>query len=364
MAKHLGSFRKASSCSGAVNAFKTKKVESRWKDELLIFKSAVIGTIDGSITFRDRKDMYDLVEPSYSDGVVGNIDEYHQQKVERMTDECYRRCVSEHHRVEDGNALVQKSIKLDLSEFVNTEFEDCDNIIIDFDIVYKDPGVLTGIVLQKGLPNISATARGERRVDNSIELHLMIKALKKLADEMYPGGTRINLVAAYHFSAKTKDNSLTREPLYFGKDEPVRALSEVYTTGDKSESKLDTKLKELLDGFCTGCDPTQMNEDKDCKGCPNYSLCYYKPAPVHQVIEESSGVKKKVVHSDEQQAVIDTVSGVSVVNAAAGSGKTATTVDRIVTLAFKEMDDIVSRIESGEDVSVKLIEYACNDSRA
>lgn len=363
--KRIYSFRKANACSGSVSAYQTSKKESRWKDELLIFKSAAIGTIDGSITFRDRKDMFDLVLPSFSDGVISQVDEYHLAKVERLTDECFRYCSAEHHRVADGNAIIpKKDIHLDLSEFVNSQFEDCDDIAVSFDVIFKDPGVLTGVVYKKGVPDLSLTSRGTKTVDNSIELHLMLKALKKVADEMYKPGERINLVVSFFYSAKDKDNSVKREPLYFGKGEPIRSISETYKVGCTDETAKDTKLKELLDQFVTGHDPSQMDEEKDCKGCPKYSICYYKPAPVHQVIEESSGGGSKMTPSEEQQAVIDATNGIFVVNAAAGSGKTATTVTRSVEIAMAELNDVVRRYESGEDIQLSETTYACNDSRA
>ena len=62
MSKHLSDFRKSMSCSSNVNPIQVQKAESRWKDELLIFKSAIVGTISGDITFRNKEDMYELVE--------------------------------------------------------------------------------------------------------------------------------------------------------------------------------------------------------------------------------------------------------------------------------------------------------------
>lgn len=364
MSKHLSDFRRSMSCSSNLNPIQIQKAETRWKDELLIFKSAVVGTISGDIMFRDRDDMYNLVAPSYSDGVIGTIDEYHQKKVERLTSECYRRCREEHHRVADGTAVIpEHGIHLDLSQFVNTHFPDDDDISVKFDALLLDPGVVTGVIFRKGTPNISSTSRGTTTVNNSIELHLMLKALQKYADDTYPKDTRVNLVASIQFSAKTKDTSLNVDPLYFGTNEPVRAIRCTYTVGSDTLGTMDDELKDILDKFCAGCDASQMDEEKDCKGCWKNSYCHYKPAPEHQKIVEKASTNSKFQPSEEQQTILNSIYGVYEVNATAGSGKTAVTCNSMVgkaELSYQEALDVYRQT----GVLPEASEYLCNDSRA
>ena len=363
MSKHLSDFRKSMSCSSNINPIQIQKAESRWKDELLIFKSAVIGTISGDITFRSWDDMYDLVAPSYSDGVIGSIDEYHQKKVDRLTTECYRRCLQEQHRVSDETAMIpEHGIHLDLSEFVNTRFPEDDDISVKFDALLFDPGVVTGVIFRKGIPNISNTSRGTATKQNSIDLHLMLKALQKYADDTYPADTKINLVASIQFSAKSKDTSLKQDPLYFGKDEPVRAIRCTYTVGG-SLGEYDANLKKLLDQFCAGCDSSSMDEDKDCKGCWKNSYCHYKPAPEHQEIVQKVSTGSKFVPSEEQQKILDALYGVYEVNATAGSGKTAVTCNSMVRKSeFAYQEALAAYQATG--VLPEPAKYMCNDSRA
>lgn len=364
MSKHLSDFRKSMSCSSNVNPIQVQKAESRWKDELLIFKSAVVGTISGDITFRNKEDMYELVAPSYSDGVIGSIDEYHQKKVERLTNECYRRCQAEHHRVADGTAVIpEHGIHLDLSTFVNTRFPDDDDISVKFDAILLDPGVTTGVIFRKGTPNISATSRGESNVHNSIELHLMMKALQKYADDTYKKDTRVNLVASIQFSAKTKDTSLKMDPLYFGKDEPVRAIRYTYVVGSGTLGDLDENLKSILDKFCAGCDASSMDEEKDCKGCWKNSYCHYKPAPEHQEIVEKVSTASKFQPSEEQQKILNSIYGVYEVNATAGSGKTAVTCNSMVGKAELSYQEALETYRQTSQLPAAA-EYLCNDSRA
>ena len=337
MSKHLSDFRKSMSCSSNVNPIQIQKAESRWKDELLIFKSAIVGTISGDITFRNKEDMYELVAPSYSDGVIGSIDEYHQKKVERLTNECYRRCQAEHHRVADGTAVIpEHGIHLDLSNFVNTRFPDDDDISVKFDAILLDPGVTTGVIFRKGTPNISATSRGE---------------------------SNVNLVASIQFSAKTKDTSLKMDPLYFGKDEPVRAIRYTYVVGSGTLGDLDENLKSILDKFCAGCDASSMDEEKDCKGCWKNSYCHYKPAPEHQEIVEKVSTASKFQPSEEQQKILDSIYGVYEVNATAGSGKTAVTCNSMVGKAELSYQEALETYRQTGQLPAAA-EYLCHDSRA
>ena len=364
MSKHLSDFRKSMSCAANTNPIPIQKAESRWKDELLIFKSAVVGTITGDITFRDQSDMYDLVAPSYSDGVVGTVDEYHQQKVDRLTTECYRRCKAEHHRVSDGTAIIpEHGIHLDLSEFVNTNFPDDDDISVRFDALLLDPGVITGVIFRKGAPNIASTSRGDNNVHNNIDLHLMMKALQKYADDTLAPGTKINLVASIQFSAKSKDTSLHMSDLYFGTDEPVRAIRQVYTTGSGTLGDIDSELKQALDKFVAGCDASLMNEEKDCKGCWKSSYCHYKPAPEHQAVVEKTSTSGEFKPSEEQQTILDAIYGVYEVNATAGSGKTAVTCNSMVQKAEIAFEEALKKYQETGTLP-KAAAYLCNDSRA
>jgi len=156
---------------------------------------------------------------------------------------------------------------------------------------------------------------------------------------------------------------------YCGSDSPTRSLSETYkrpkANEKPGETQMDEDFKALLDKWATGLEKSDLDEEKDCASCQNYAVCYYKPAPMHYV-EEASEVKKRAEYplNPEQQAIVDFRHGIAQCNAGAGSGKTETAIKaRTTAIVLEELDAMIARYESGEDVKLDTVNYVTMDSR-
>ena len=372
MAKVLSDFKKTKACTHN-NEFKLGTKKGRFFDEAIIVKDFCKDCITGEWSPTTLQELKDEIAMSYSDENIDSIEETQNAFVNKLAKCIWRYGKSEYRH----NAMVPEAITLDLSDFVVTHFVDDDDIHVKFDVIVREPGKLEGIIYKPKAPKIGTTGRSYQNVNNTIELHLMRLALRKYADTFLTDGEQIEIYASYYYMSKTGDKTDVPFELedYFDSKTPIRSQVETYTKGAISlplgtngltpdteeyidedgdtrtrpvDVTLDQKLQILLDKYAAGFEKCDLNEEKDCKGCQNYCVCYYQPAPIRFEEEKQIKVRKSHQLTDEQQKIVDFRHGVAICNAVPGSGKTETAIkQRTVSIVSEEADAIIAAIESG-----------------
>jgi hypothetical protein len=405
--RKANSFRKIDSCHNKSGIAASSKA-SRALDEAVIWKDFakdIVGNPDYALP--KFEDLEKEVASSYSDEVIDHISETQAGYVHALSGQIFRFGRSWRHEYEwnrdedDGSTTnglyvaTDVQVTLDLSGLVKTEFDDDDEIVVSFDAVTYDPvqKKLEGIVFKRGLPKLSQQGRAYQNVHNSIEMHLMSLALRKVAAEQYKSwklslGDEIEVLASFYYSKKTSDTSeSTYWDNYFGGNVPIRSLAvpqwnipassieKILFIEDTTNAyggtvkSVDSELLDLLDDFAGGFEKSDMKESDDCESCPDRFICYYKLAPKH--LEEEDGgkvkIRKKITPTEEQKRIINARKGIYVCNAVPGSGKTETAIKaRTVDIILGELKDIEAKAEAGEDISAYLVRrnlFLTKDSR-
>lgn len=378
MALTLSSFNRQSACveqAKGENIQKTTTRANRHLDEAVIMNDILKDFYKGEFEVTTLEDLQQIVADSYVE--IDDID-VTQESYERMFAKCLLRFMKSEKRIVGNNRGVKvavmdadKPLKVDLTDFVKTDFEGADDISVRFLVIFDDGKNLEGVVFKKGIPQLGTTSRAARNVNNEIPLYLMLRALR----ELVPAGETRKIIASYYYMRKPTDKStdLIINDDYFNKA-PIRELSENYTNVVDSDgnpvnqplSDLDILFLDQLDKFATGYEKNELDEEKDCKYCPKHAICYYTPVPTKS---EEMIVKKRaaITPTAEQQAIIDAHGTademkIFIVNAGAGSGKTETAIkERTVKICLAELDDMVKRYESGEDIPVPVSDDAEED---
>ncbi|WP_294406111.1 ATP-dependent helicase [uncultured Clostridium sp.] len=119
------------------------------------------------------------------------------------------------------------------------------------------------------------------------------------------------------------------EQSFFGSSN-VESMLDIYQ-GVKND--LDEEMKPFIQMYVQGRNSEDMPE-RCCERCKYYDICKYE-LPAIQVKDETESIsakKAEVNYTDAQKEVINTLSGVTRVIAAAGSGKTQTVAGRVANL--------------------------------
>lgn len=174
--------------------------------------------------------------------------------------------------------------------------------------------------------------------------YVMLKYVQKLledpqfcAAEGLTGGELICAKGSMYFmEMKSRDEMIST---YFEDGmSNISTLSENYKVGSPNEAptELDDVFRDYAVMHFEGTVPEKCNPEKDCVVCPLKASCRFQKAPVHIVSEETGKKKKKssdrFVPTEGQKAMLSARNGNYLVIARAGSGKTATLVERYAEL--------------------------------
>ena len=141
--------------------------------------------------------------------------------------------------------------------------------------------------------------------------------------------------ASFYHLVKSSDGMARRacDPGFFGGDNVITMEYQ-----DEPDAKTKKRIESLENSLSEGIHCDDMDEDS-CTYCPYIQVCRYKeaPKPVEEEEEKAGQVPKKTFPlSQAQQAIIDAVmnsnGNIVVVNAGAGSGKTATITRAVAEL--------------------------------
>lgn len=383
MSLNRNSFKKRSACVRNKNDLRTQTDTNRYFDETVTARQMFEAFIKGEYDPGHVDEVMEDVKVSYTETNIDDVNEVQSAVVTKMA-HCMWRLLNSFTEIKDA-FVPEDAIYLDLTDKIekwsNTHFEDEDDIKVSFNCIIDKidenisgdkAGTLEGIILIKGAPKLSKTSRGEMNVFNDTFLHLMRLALRKYADTKLKDNSSCIITASYYYLSKTTDKSTTNIIIddYFKDDNAIRSLTEEYTKmpagQDFPDTEYDQMLKVLLEKYAVGYDKCDLKEEKDCIGCQRYFSCYYKEPPIVDPDSISTGIKARgKIPPDEYQEVVENFrSGIAVVDAPPGSGKTEVTTERTVMMALEILDEYVKKYESGEDIDIPITaNFVTKDSR-
>lgn len=369
MAKSADSFKNISACVSNRTygeGYNFKKQTHRGIDEAIIAKDVVRAYLADEYDYSSRQTLQQDIRDSYT--VVDNTEktqEIYERNLAGQLDRLLKSLKSRR----DAAVIPEEDIHVSISHIIDDEYDfpDKDDISVSFTAIFDEVDgngtpQIEGIVVKTGLPKIGANKRSCNNINNEIPLYLRILALRQYAEANFEEGEEVSLVASYYYLKKAKDTSksLYEDP-YFGKDEPIRALQETYIVGGDTTtyiSSLDIQFKPLIQKWIIGKTKDDLNEEKDCKKCLRYPICYYTPVPELQE-DKKAVVKKraKIELNSEQQAIVNAREGWNLCIAPPGSGKTEVIKERIVSMVTSELADLEEKYKAGEDVSFETTDF-------
>lgn len=130
---------------------------------------------------------------------------------------------------------------------------------------------------------------------------------------------------------------------------------------DAGLTSLDRVYLPLATDYENGLTEEECDPD-DCKSCDLYSICKYTVPPIAIVKEPITKTLRGIQLSDTQKEIINKKDGITVVNAAAGSGKTFCVCVRAVTLRnqgynWKDMMLVTYTNTAAEEMKARIQLY-------
>ena len=321
MSLTMSSFNRKNACvNNAGGVMKLQSRANRFLDEAIIMKGIIVDYLKGDLQFGSVKELEQIIADSYVE--IDDVDVSQEAYEHNLAKQIFRYCKSERRHKSCKIAFPDAAISIDLSGFVETQFDGVEEINVKFDFIIDDGANLEGVILKTGTPKLGVSDRAKRNVYNEIPLYLGLRALRSLIPE---GETR-RVISSYYYMKKPKDTSASAYNDDYFSSAPTRSLIEDYTNIPQApETELDTLFKAQLDKYAVGYEKDELDEESDCKHCPKYAVCFYKPIPEKsKELEVKAREKHKL--NDEQQAIVDARNGIFIVNAGAGSGKTETAI--------------------------------------
>ena len=183
--------------------------------------------------------------------------------------------------------------------------------------------------------------------DRELQLYAMLLAGKAMGYE--------NVKASFYHLVRAGDGGFRRacDPCFFGEN----VISMTY------DESTDKEMKKYFEAVSSGIHFDDM-EEEDCTFCPYVNACRYKSAPIpfeeeEDNPEEKASPKPLFPLSDAQKEIVDAVktfTGIILVNAGAGSGKTAT-----ITRSVKELVD--SGVSPASILMITFTDSACKEMK-
>ncbi len=266
---------------------------------------------------------------------------------ERAVDEIKRYLDSETRHLQKGMTQY-----IDLGHDVETVFA--------ADAVHVKNGAVEVIKFETGKPRVS-----ERKADKDLGLYAMLKYGRAYV----PEGETYRVTASYYSLRKKNDNwkkgLFDRNFFDTEKGKNIVSISEYYTGGDE-ESPFDVEFEPLVKEFAEG-KRAENCSDKDCEECSLKPACkYLAPVPTIQT-EQVTKPRSAMRFNEEQMEAIESLEGIILVVAGAGSGKTAVLANRVATLLDNGTDPEkilciaftdAARLEMQERLRRLIIEYS------
>lgn len=188
-------------------------------------------------------------------------------------------------------------------------------------------------------PQLKARGRNRETKPADSELQLYVMAAMEWAENNLPRGEKVLCVGSFYHLRKDTDSSasLGSNDFFDGTGNNIVSLEVKYEVGKPNEEFL-THFFELKDEWELGVEA--CNGDA-CNGCKNKFKCNYIKTIKPEEKEEKTGNSKKsgkITPTNEQQKVIDKITGWAQVVAKAGTGKTFSMVRRILNMVQNGAD--------------------------
>ena len=282
--------------------------------------------------FRKKEDVYSYIETRYPE--IGYENEI-QYRVNLAWDKFY---VMRYLDAEKRRGVYAPSVQVTIGE---KEYNVSPHVMFVSGENREDVEL---VVFKTGRPSSSDS------FDRTLQLYAMLLAGKKLGYK--------NVKASFYHLVRTVDGGSRRacDPCFFGENIISMEYSE----------DTDKEMEKYLEAVSSGIHFDDMEED-NCTFCPYINACRYKQAPVpfkeedeeEDAEKEEKPVKPLFPLSEAQREIVDAVksfTGIILVNAGAGSGKTAT-----ITRSVKELVD--SGIDPASILMITFTDSACKEMK-
>lgn len=367
MSVKSNTFKKSNACvtKRSNKGITAKSRLSRGADESIIAKDIIRAFLTEDYEYEKRENLVQDIKDSYT--VTNDVEETQDLFAEQLAGQIDRFCRGIRSK-RKAITVVETPINIDISNYVTTQFEDCDDIdVVDVEYILDEvdtktgENYLEGFCIKKGAPFLGTTAKSTKNPKNEIPMYFMIRALRKYAEENFDKGETVNLTASYFFLKKSSDTTRSSyiDAYFCNSGSSIRSLSEKYVVGSSSDgnntsSLLDDLFKPIIDAWVVGLTKDVMDSCKDCRNCINEPLCSYQPTPVLMEEEEQIvKLRKAITLNEEQKKIVETRKGVNICVAPPGSGKTETAIkERTISIVLSEVNAMTERYERGEDVSL------------
>lgn len=216
-----------------------------------------------------------------------------------------------------GKDIVSYDIQLSYPFGINYYKVPIRNIKTNADMIIKRDGYIEAIILSSGISTVSKAARKpENLPENDLAISVMYAAMRQL----YPDD--IIKVSVYYLSSK--DDKGTNYVLYEYREGKNIASATFDTSVDA--------LQHLKHVMC-------IRKEKQCQFCHQIDCCQISPF-VNEIQEktESTSNGKKFNLTPAQEEIVNHIDGPMLVEAAPGTGKTASLVNRLLNMINKGID--------------------------
>ena len=216
--------------------------------------------------------------------------------------------------VRHSEELTVKNFIPDYIEYEQTPvYDDKENLVAE--------GTLSVVRISTGKPSIT-----QKAAKTNLKLFTLVQYGKMILRERLKDGHKIRVEGCIYFLQKKNDSNgenPTFDEDFFKETNGLNIVrqSDDYEA-DGGRTPHEQEMDEIIHGFVEGMDPEAVGKS-ECEKCKYFYVCNYEKAPVPftKVAEEKKIDIKKF--SKEQKAAVNFQKGIMLINAGAGTGKTA-----------------------------------------
>lgn len=153
MSLTMSSFNRKNACvNNAGGVMRLQSRANRFLDEAVIMKGIIVDYLKGDLQFGSVKELEQIIADSYVE--IDDVDVSQEAYEHNLAKQIFRYCKSERRHKSCKIAFPDAAISIDLSGFVETQFDGVEEINVKFDFIIDDGANLEGVILKTGTPNL------------------------------------------------------------------------------------------------------------------------------------------------------------------------------------------------------------------
>ena len=147
MSLTMSSFNRKNACvNNAGGVMKLQSRANRFLDEAIIMKGIIVDYLKGDLQFGSVKELEQIIADSYVE--IDDVDVSQEAYEHNLAKQIFRYCKSERRHKSCKIAFPDAAISIDLSGFVETQFDGVEEINVKFDFIIDDGANLEGVILK------------------------------------------------------------------------------------------------------------------------------------------------------------------------------------------------------------------------